>query len=89
MKRLLLIAFFFEIGFVLIVIPWSAFWERNYFAQVAPAIGMLTTNFYFRGAVSGLGLINVVAGVSDLVSLVLARSSERHASIKPTQFAED
>ena len=89
MKRLLLIAFFFEIGFVLIVIPWSAFWERNYFAQAAPAIGMLTTNFYFRGAVSGLGLINVVAGVSDLVSLVLARSSERPASIKPTRFAED
>jgi hypothetical protein len=88
-KRLLLIAFFFEVGFVLIVIPWSAFWERNYFAQVAPAIGMLTTNFYFRGAVSGLGLINVVAGVSDLVSLVLARSAERPASIKPTQFAED
>ena len=89
MKRLLLIAFFFEVGFVLIVIPWSAFWERNYFAQMAPAIGMLTTNYYFRGAVSGLGLVNVVAGIADLVSLVLARSSERPASIKPTQFVED
>jgi hypothetical protein len=88
-KRLLLVAFFFEVGVVLIVIPWSVFWERNYFAQMAPAIGALTANYYFRGAVSGLGLINVVAGIADLVSLVLARSSERPASIKPTQFVED
>jgi hypothetical protein len=88
-KRLLLVAFFFEIGFVLIVIPWSAFWDRNYFVQLAPALGDVITNNFFRGAVSGLGVINIVAGLADLVALVLARSSERPASIKPTQFAED
>ena len=89
MKRLLLVGFFFEIGFVLIVIPWSAFWDRNYFAQVAPPLGVLITNNFFRGAVSGLGLINILAGLAELTSLVLARSSERPASIKPTQLAED
>jgi hypothetical protein len=89
MKRLLLIAFFFEIGFVLIVIPWSAFWDRNYFAQMAPTLGAVITNNFFRGAVSGLGVINILAGMSDLIALVLARSSERPTSIKPTQFVED
>lgn len=89
MKRLLLIAFFFEVGFVLIVIPWSAFWDRNYFAQAAPALGVLMTNNFVRGAVSGLGLINVLAGFADLISLIVARSAERPASIKPTQLAED
>ena len=89
MKRLLLAAFFFEAGFVLIVIPWSAFWDRNYFAQAAPALGALVTNNFFRGAVSGLGVINVLAGLADLISLVLARSADRPASIKPTQLAED
>jgi hypothetical protein len=88
-KRLLLVAFFFEVGFVLIVIPWSAFWDRNYFVQVAPVLGTVITNNFVRGAVSGLGLINVLAGLADLVSLVLARSSERPTSIKPTQLAED
>jgi hypothetical protein len=88
-KRLLLIAFFFEVGFVLIVIPWSAFWDRNYFAQLAPALGAVITNDFVRGAVSGLGLINVLAGLADLVALVLARSAERPASIKPTRFVED
>jgi hypothetical protein len=88
-KRLLLVAFFFEIGFVLIVIPWSAFWDRNYFAQVAPALGTLMRNHFFRGAVSGIGLINVLAGLAELISLVLARSADRPVSIKPTQLAED
>ena len=89
MKRLLLVAFFFEVGFVLIVIPWSAFWDRNYFAQLAPALGTVITNNFVRGAVSGLGLINILVGLADLMALVLARSSERPASIKPTQLAED
>jgi hypothetical protein len=88
-KRLVLVAFFLEIGFVLIVIPWSAFWDRNYFAELLPPLQALITNNFVRGAVSGLGLINVLAGLTELVSLVLARSSERPASIKPTQFVED
>jgi hypothetical protein len=88
-KRLLLIAFFFEIGFVLIVLPWSAFWDRNYFAQVAPAVGDIITNNFFRGAVSGLGVVNVIAGVSDLIAVFLARSADPPVSIKPSQLAED
>lgn len=89
MKRLLLVAFFFEIGFVLIVVPWSVFWDRNYFVQVAPSIEALVTNNFFRGAVSGLGVINVLTGFAELVSMVLARTAERPASIKPSQLAED
>ncbi len=89
MKRLLLVAFFFEIGFVLIVVPWSAFWDRNYFAQVAPPLGALITNNFVRGAVSGLGVINILAGLAELVSMVLARTADRPASISPSQLAKD
>jgi hypothetical protein len=88
-KRLLLVAFFFEVGFVLIVVPWSAFWDRNYFAQVAPPLEALITNNFFRGAVSGLGVINVLAGLAEIVSMVLARTAERPASINPSKLAED
>ncbi len=83
MKRLLMVLFFFEIGLVLIVVPWLGFWDRNYFAQLAPPLQALITNNFVRGAVSGLGLINVSAGLAELVSIVLARSAERPASIKP------
>ena len=89
MKRLVLVAFFFEIGFALIVVPWSAFWDRNYFAQVAPPLEALMTNNFVRGAVSGLGVINILAGLAELVSMMLARSAERPPSVKPSQLAED
>ena len=89
MRRLLLVVFFLEIGLVLIVIPWSAFWDRNYFAQLAPSLEALITNNFVRGAVSGLGMINVSAGLVELVSIVLARAADRPASIKPSSLAED
>ena len=76
MKRLLLIAFFLEFGFVLLVVPWSAYWDRNYFATVLPAVHDVITNNFVRGAVSGLGVLNVGAGIAELVSLLMARHVE-------------
>jgi hypothetical protein len=81
LKRLLLVAFFLEIGFVLIVVPWSEYWDRNYFAQALPAIRALITNNFVRGAVSGLGVINVSAGLAELVSMVMSRQVEHSGSI--------
>ena len=83
MRRLLLVVCFFEIGIVLIVIPWLAFWDRNYFAQLAPPLQTLITNNFVRGAVSGIGLINISAALAELVAIVLARSADRPVSIKP------
>ena len=81
MRRLLLVVFFLEIGLVLVVIPWLAFWDRNYFGQLVPPLGAFMTNNFVRGGVSGLGVINIIAGCMELVSMVLARSADRHASI--------
>lgn len=75
MKRLFLIALFLEIGFVLLVVPWSPFWDRNYFGQALPSLHALITNNYVRGAVSGLGLVNVYVGLTELVRALSARSS--------------
>ena len=81
MIRLLLVAFFLEVGFALIVVPWSAFWDRNYFAQALPAVQMLMTNNFVRGAVSGIGLINLITGVHELMSMLLARQVEQPPSL--------
>jgi hypothetical protein len=75
LTRLLLAAYFLEAGILLAVVPWSGAWDRNYLAVAAPALGQVAANFYVRGAVSGLGLLNVAAGVSELVSLVASRRS--------------
>ena len=75
MRRLLLVVFFLEVGFVLLVVPWSTFWDRNYFAQSLPAVHAMITNNFVRGAVSGLGLINVIVGIGELAGMLLARNA--------------
>jgi hypothetical protein len=71
--RLLLTAFFFEAGLVLVLIPWSIYWERNYFLQLLPVLEPFFTNDFVRGAVSGLGLVNFVAGVVEIWSFLTTR----------------
>jgi hypothetical protein len=73
LRRLFLIAFFLEVGFALMVVPWSSFWDRNYFAQAVPGVAAFITNDFVRGGVSGLGLVNLVAGMAELMSLLMAR----------------
>ena len=80
MKRLVIVAFFFEFGFALLIVPWSAFWDRNYFGEMVPVLHAMMTNNFVRGAVSGLGLINLLAGVAELVSMLLARKSDTEAA---------
>ena len=77
MIRLLLIIFFLEVGLVLAVAPWSAYWERNYFAGLIPMLHAVITNAFFRGAVSGLGLVNLAAAIAELRSLLSARRTHR------------
>jgi len=87
--RLVSIVFFLEAGFVLIVIPWLAFWDRNYFAELVPPLHAVLTNNFVRGAVSGFGVVNIVVGLGELLSLLGGRAPERPASINPSQLAND
>jgi hypothetical protein len=72
-KRLLLMTCFLEVGLVLALAPWSTYWDRNYFAESLPLVHPIVTNNFVRGAVTGVGLVNLVAAVGELVSLFAAR----------------
>ena len=79
------IAFFIEVGLLLVVVPWSRFWENNYFAAAWPALRPVLTNNFLRGAISGLGIVNLCAGIADLAVIVTSRremafsdDAERH-----------
>jgi len=88
-KRLMFVALSIEIGLVLVVIPWSAFWERNYFALLFPPLQPLITNHFVRGAVSGIGLINLTVGLTELVSILTGRAGPRHVAVNPSHAAND
>ena len=72
-KRLLLVAYFIEVGLLLVLVPWSPFWERNYFLTAFPALHEIVRNNYVRGGVSGLGVVNLLLGFNELASVLMAR----------------
>ena len=61
-------------GLLLVLLPWSSFWDRNYFAELVPVLRAWITNNYVRGAVTGLGVVNLLAALADLSDLVTRRS---------------
>ena len=56
------------------LIPWSAFWDRNYFVGWSQAIGALLTSNYLRGEITGLGLVNVWSALAELADLFGSRA---------------
>src|SRR4029077_17779219 len=69
MNRLLAVAFIlfcFEIGLFLVFVPWSDLWDHNVLLAYSFHLRGLLLNNFVRGAVSGLGIIDLVLGVSEL-----------------------
>jgi len=62
----------FEVGILLLILPWTQYWEDNFFLYFitnklnAPWVPTLLTSGYVRGAVTGLGALNILAGLRDI-----------------------
>ena len=73
MTRLLLAAYFLEAGLVLIVAPWSSFWEHNLFLVRLPDLARILSSPFVRGGVSGIGAITALAGLAELGGVLASR----------------
>jgi hypothetical protein len=61
-------------------------WDRNYFIDVVPQLQELLTSNYLRGAVSGLGVLNIGAGIAEVVALFAARARRTAPPIQSSEF---
>ena len=68
-SALLFIVFCLEVGVVLLVFPWSEYWDNNFFSNWIPMTRDLWDHSYLRGAVSGLGIVNIFISFSELFRL--------------------
>lgn len=65
----------FEIGILLVILPWvpSPSWNENYLLVLAadkmhwPGLAIAMKSGYARGAVTGLGLLNILLGVWEII----------------------
>ncbi len=62
--RALSVVLAFEMGALLLYIPWSVYWEQNYFLSHFPALMRVVLHPSFRGAVSGVGLLDIFLAIS-------------------------
>ena len=77
--RIILFLLCVELGALLVFVPWSAFWEHNFFLSRYPDLIPVLLNPFLRGAISGLGLLDFWVAVT-LVRRPRARSARAAAS---------
>jgi hypothetical protein len=64
--RVLVSLDFFLLGVLLILLPWLDFWEHNFFLDKYPELIPFVLHPSMRGAVTGLGVLDVLLAGSML-----------------------
>ena len=77
--------YFIETGLVLVVGPWTAWWRRNFFAQVLPGVSSIMSSPFVRYAVVVMGLVTLLTGVAEVWSLLFGRSPTNRSS-RPSSY---
>jgi|SRR5215210_8034049 len=70
------IIIFFEIGILLVALPWFPIfhWNENYFLVLTadklhmPWFANALKSGYVKGAVTGIGLVNIMLGVMEIIN---------------------
>ena len=66
--KILYILFCFQVGIFLLVFPWLRLWESHGLLLQFPAVRSIMMNNFLRGAISGLGIVNVIIGGMEVVN---------------------
>jgi len=78
LKRVLVVVYLVEVGLVLVVAPWTRFWDQNYFVQSLPFLEPLLASPALRGAVSGFGIVTLGMAAVDIGTWLHERRCQRH-----------
>jgi hypothetical protein len=89
----------FEIGALLAILPWLSYpsWNENYLLFLLAdklhlsGLSRLMTSGYMRGAVTGLGLLNIWIGIIEIVNfnktVEFFQSELQGKELEPTVYA--
>ncbi|HSB08562.1 MAG TPA: hypothetical protein VLM38_03550 [Blastocatellia bacterium] len=84
----------FEIGILLVILPWipSPSWNENYLLVLAadrmhwPWLALAMKSGFARGAVTGLGVLNIMLGVWEIINFKkTARTFQKEWEIEETE----
>lgn len=83
MINLFFILYCFEAGLLLLFAPWSPEWDRIIMQVPVAAMKTVLLHPGFRGAVTGFGLVHLIWGTHDLISILMRRGPGAQASPPP------
>lgn len=61
------VVFCVELGLTLVVLPWTWWWDGNSLLAYWPAVRHLLQHGFVRGAISGLGFLDLWLGISEAI----------------------
>lgn len=76
--QVLYILYCLEVGIFLLFLPWMSLWDTNYLTYLYPDLRPIVANPYLKGAVLGLGIVNVLIGIQEIAQF--KKDSSRRVS---------
>ncbi|HYG98999.1 MAG TPA: hypothetical protein VD837_07695 [Terriglobales bacterium] len=67
LKLVIFVLFCIELGMLLAVLPWTRVWSENSLLAAYPTLRAALQNGFVRGAISGVGLIDIWLGIREAV----------------------
>jgi magnesium-transporting ATPase (P-type) len=65
--KIVTIVYSLQAGIVLLWLPWQSIWENNYLLYLHPQLRPLIADPFFKGAVLGLGIANIMIGFYEIM----------------------
>ncbi len=65
----LYILYSFMVGGFLLILPYQGFWDNNFIVYYFPNLAPIVSNPFLKGAVLGLGIVNILIGIQEIAIL--------------------
>ena len=62
------------VGGILLIAPWTGWWETNYLLPIHAPLRSLLLSAFTRGGVSGLGVVNILLAVHEARQVLVLRA---------------
>ena len=67
LSLVILVVFCFYVGLLVMLLPWTRYWNENHYLLTWPFLGPLMNAGFTRGFVSGLGMLDIWVGISEII----------------------
>ncbi|HEY4580394.1 MAG TPA: hypothetical protein VIG89_05105 [Candidatus Acidoferrales bacterium] len=80
LRSVLWLIILFELGVVLLFLPWLPLWESNYFLAHYPVLRPYLLHPSLRGAITGLGALDILLAADLVRRRMRMKTTQTHSA---------